>query len=243
MKKTTITEEKIPNNVEKKKKIITYLKSIFSVFLFLFSSYFSLIPIFLFNIDTEKMSNEMSILLSMFSSIMLVLVFFILYYQDLKREWKIFKDNRLKNIDVGFKYWTIGLFFMIASNLLIQLFTSNGIANNEQAVQSMIEISPWIMLISAGILAPITEEITFRKAFKDSIKNPIIFVLVSGIIFGALHVISATTLSELLYIIPYSSLGIAFAYMYHKTDTVFTPMLMHFIHNTALTLISILPLL
>lgn len=232
------------NSQERKKtSLFTYIKSIFTVGIFLCSSYFAKIPIFLFQIDTENMSNKTSVLLSLFSSLMLVLILVILYYKDLEKEWKKFRSKQLENLDIGFKYWVMGLALMIVTNLLLQVFTSGGIANNEQAVQSMIKVAPWIMLINAGILAPITEEITFRKAFKDSIQNPVIFILASGLIFGGLHVISASNFIEFLYIIPYSSLGIAFAYMYYKTDTVFTSMTMHFIHNTALTLISILPLL
>ena len=67
-----------------------------------------------------------------------------------------------------------------------------------------------------------------------------IFILVSGIFFGYMHVAGSTSLTQWLYIIPYSSLGISFAIMYNKTNTVFTSITIHSIHNTILTILSIL---
>lgn len=225
------------------KKYLIYLKSFLVILLFFCSTYFCYIPIWLFKIDINKMSNSTSILLSMFSNIMLVIILFLIYHKSLKKEWQKFIKDGIKNIDIGFKYWFIGLMVMVVSNLIINFFFAHNIASNEQGVQEMIKVSPWIMLINAGILAPITEEITFRKTFKDCIKNKWFYILTSGIIFGLLHVVSSTNFMQFLYIIPYSSLGIAFAIMYEKTDTVFTSMSMHFFHNTVLTLISILPTL
>ena len=48
----------------------------------------------------------------------------------------------------------------------------------------------------------------------------------------------AKTFTDLLYIIPYGALGATFAYAYYKTDTVFTTVTFHIIHNTILFLIS-----
>ena len=63
---------------------------------------------------------------------------------------------------------------------------------------------------------------------------------VAGIVFGYLHVADASGLLQFLYIIPYSSLGVAFAVMYNKTNTVFTSISMHMFHNLALTILSII---
>ena len=104
----------------------------------------------------------------------------------------------------------------------------------------MIGASSIISIITIGILAPIIEELTFRKAFKDIFKNKWLFILGSGLIFGALHVVlSLNSPWDLFLIIPYSSLGIAFGYTYYKTDNIYTSIIMHVFHNTALTIISI----
>ncbi len=98
------------------------------------------------------------------------------------------------------------------------------------------------MLICAGILAPITEEITFRKAFKNVFKSKWIFVMISGLVFGILHVINfdLKTSLEILYILPYGILGASFAYMDYEINSTYPSIFMHMIHNTVLTALSII---
>lgn len=127
---------------------------------------------------------------------------------------------------------------MIA-NILINSIFQLGQADNEQLVQGMIVALPAVMLLNAGLIAPIIEELIFRKAFKDAIKSKWPFILTSGIVFGLMHVTVATTWIDLIFFIPYACLGIAFAYMYYDTDSVFAPMLAHIFHNTVLILFSI----
>ena len=71
--------------------------------------------------------------------------------------------------------------------------------------------------------------------------NKYLFIILSGLVFGSMHVIgNITSPLDWLYVIPYGSLGAAFAIMYQKTDTVYTSTAMHIFHNTALILLSIL---
>ena len=128
---------------------------------------------------------------------------------------------------------------MLISNTIISFVLKAGGPQNEKLVQNMISSSPWIMLIAAGIIAPIIEELIFRKGFKKAFPNKYLFVILSGVIFGLLHVVSAKTLLEALYIIPYSSLGIAFAITYYKTDTVFSSIFVHILHNSILIIFAL----
>ena len=89
------------------------------------------------------------------------------------------------------------------------------------------------MIFSVSLYAPFTEELIFRKGFRDVFKNNFIYVLVSGITFGALHVITyIKTPMDYVYLIPYCSLGLAFAYTYSKSNNIFSTISMHFLHNT-----------
>lgn len=214
------------------------LKGILIFILFCFSSLFQLIPITLFNI---KRTTFNSIILSTFSNICLLIILIIIYRRELIKEFKLFKKNLLENLDTGIKYWLIGLLVMMISNIIITYILGLNQAQNEQAVQKMINKMPIMMLITAGFIAPITEEITFRKTFKNIFLNKYLFIILSGLVFGSMHVITSySNPLELLYIIPYGSLGMAFATMYYKTDTIYTSISMHMLHNTILTLVSIL---
>ena len=96
------------------------------------------------------------------------------------------------------------------------------------------------MVIIAGFIAPFNEEIVFRKTLKDVFKNKWVFAFLSFLLFGGAHVIGeATTLIDYLYIIPYGALGGAFALAYHDTDTIFTSLTLHMVHNLVLSLLSI----
>ena len=150
------------------------------------------------------------------------------------------KKDKMKNLDTGFRCWFLGFVVMIVSNLFIAFLLPKAVAGNEESVQEIIQAAPWVSLISTGLLAPFIEEMTFRKAFRNMISNDRLFILISGIIFGGLHVVlSLNSYYDLAYLIPYCSLGIAFGFAYVKTKTVFTSFVMHTLHNTALTLISI----
>lgn len=215
-------------------------KTILTFLLFYYSSLFQLIPIMLLNIDLNNLSGSMNVMLSAFSSCCLLFVLFFLYRNDINKEWNIFKKDWIDHLDFGVRCWAVGLFLMMASNMVINSL-AGGVAGNEQTVQNMISSLPWLMLINAGILAPINEEIIFRKSFKNVFNNKWIFVLVSGFVFGLMHVLgNVNSWIDVLYIIPYGALGGAFAYAYHKTDTVFTPIFFHMFHNIVLVLVSIL---
>lgn len=209
--------------------------------LFYYSALFQLLPISILNLNINTLSKTQQILLSTFSNCALILILILIFRKELKSEWFKFKNKLVENIDAGIKYWLVGLFIMMISNFIITFIIKTAPAANEQAVQSMISSAPWIMIINAGILAPFIEEIIFRKGFKKAFPNKWLFIFSSALVFGSLHVITSfSSPLEFLYIIPYGALGGAFAYIYEKTDTIYTSIAMHMFHNTILTLLSIL---
>ena len=154
------------------KKYSNILKGIFSFILFFSTSYIQQILIVVFNI--KKITIKNAVVISFISSLIIASILILIYRKDLIKEWKIYKKNLSKNIDIGFKYWLIGLMCMMISNFIISFLLKADQATNEQAVQKMISAMPYLLIVSAGILAPINEEILFRKVFKDNIKNKII---------------------------------------------------------------------
>ena len=222
------------------KRIKFIIRGIIVFLIFHYGAYLQLIPIKLLNMDIHSISDKMAVLLSAFSSICLAMIFFFIYRKDLKKEFKKFIKDPLEKLDIGMKYWMIGLVIMMVSNLILTYVLKSGGANNENIVQGMLKTFPLLMIIIAGFLAPFTEEIVFRKTLKDIFKNKWIFAFLSFLMFGGAHVIdSAKTFIDILYIIPYGALGGAFALAYYDTDTIFTSMTMHMIHNLILCIISV----
>lgn len=225
--------------MDKKVKNIIKLVIIFTAFLC--SSLFKLIPVYLFNINVKNMSNTTFALLTLFSDICILIIALILYGKELVKEWKIFKKKPGENFDIAFKYYFIGLAIMIGSNIIINFILKLGNSQNEQAVQNLIKTNPLLMLLFAGLFAPIIEEIVFRKSLKNVLKNKYLFIFISGFIFGLLHITgyNLKTPLELLYIIPYGALGFTFALMDYKIDSTYPSIFMHIFHNTVLTILSI----
>lgn len=220
------------------------IKGIIVFLIFRYSYVLQYIPIKLLNIDISSYNETLSVIVSCFSSFILLFILYLIYRKDLRKEWKKFKNNFWDDLNIGFYAWFIGLLIMFTSNMIITFVLKGGTAQNEQAVQGMIKTIPLLMVINAGFIAPFNEEIVFRKTLKDIFKNVYLFMLASFLLFGGAHVIeSAKTIIDWLYIIPYGSLGAAFAYAYYKTDTVFTSMSLHLFHNLVLCSMSILLLL
>ena len=212
-------------------------------FLFLFNDLFYLVPFTLLGIDYNSLNINLQTLCSIFSSTVLITILFFIYKDYLKEKFLDFKkkENFNKYFDLGLKAWFIGLIGMSVCNLLIGSLTPVPEANNEVLVQDMLRQSPYLTFISAAFLAPILEEMLFRKSLSDIFKNKKVMVIASALIFGLLHVIfSLKTPWDLLYTIPYGFLGGAFAYTMYKEDNVFIPITFHMIHNGVLTLISII---
>ena len=227
-------------NKEKAKKIGF---GIFSLLLFEFNTYFKYIPALLLNISMQQVAKngELVVLFSFFISLLTTFILLIIYRKELIEEWKIMKKDFFKNLDTGIACWGVGLIIMVASNLFLQNVLHSGGAKNENAIQEYIKILPFVMGLDICLIAPIYEELVFRKAIRNIFMKPYLYIPASFLIFGGVHIVyTATTLTDWLYIIPYGALGGAFAFAYYKTDSIYTSMFFHMTHNTVLFLLSVL---
>ena len=219
-------------------KKIPKLLIVFS--LFFFSSLWQLIGLKIFNYDVNNLTDFNTIVLTTFSEVITLIILIIIYRKELKNDFKSLKNNFNKNMDITVKSWLIGLLIMFVSNIIIGLFVSKATAGNEENVQTLIKASNYLSIFTFGIVGPMVEELVFRKSFRDVFKKEWLFILVSGLVFGGLHVVlSLTSLWDLFYLIPYCSLGIAFGYIYVKTDNIYYSMFIHIFHNVLFTILSV----
>lgn len=168
---------------------------------------------------------------------MLMLIY--IFKDKFKKDIKDFKDNYKKYIPMIIKYWAVGFTIMFVVNLIIVTVFLHGVAPNEEANRLMLKAYPLFMSLSISIFAPISEEILFRVSFKDVLKKKYIYILFTGITFGAMHMLANTSWIECLYVLSYSALGIAFSALAYDTDNIYSSILAHMMHNT-LTLILLL---
>ena len=226
----------------KNKKLVTnILKAILIFIVFLFNSYIKRSICLLFNIKIKGMSTSTNLILTFVVYLIIIGLSILLYGKEFKTEWKNFKSKLGKNLDTALKCYGIGFLGMIIFNIIINYVLRLGQSQNENAVQAIIKETPFLMIIYAGIIGPIVEELVFRKSLKNVFKNKWVFVIISGVLFGLLHVIGfeLKTPLELLYILPYGSLGAMFAYMDYEIDSTFPSIIMHMLHNTVLVILSV----
>lgn len=214
-------------------KIKNTFKSFGLILLLLFWSYIPLIILMGIGIDYNNFSNIGKIFYITFCDVTLILFLLLIYKKDIIKDFKnFFNKDFFNNFKISLKYWSIGLAIMIISNLFISIITNGAIAGNEESVRELIDKMPLYMLFQIIIYAPLTEEIIFRKSIKDIFNNKYLYILTSGLIFGGLHVVSSLNSTlDLLYLIPYCSLGIAFAALYTKTNNIFSTISVHALHN------------
>lgn len=193
-------------------------------------------------LNFKSLPNYLNITLLIINDLIYVFFVILLFNQEIKKGLKEIKKNFSSLAILSLNCWIIGSLIMTTSSIIISFITKQNTSANEALVRESIKLAPFYMLFACSIVAPILEEMTFRRALKGIINNKWIFILVSGLGFGLLHVIGSGFKSPLdfLYIIPYGSMGCAFAYLLSKTDNITLPIIVHMIHNTILVLLQII---
>lgn len=202
------------------------------------------VPFAIMGVDTTTLPIWVKVFYLTMYSVLTASLIMIIYNKKISKDFKDMKENSIKYFNKYIKYWLIGLFIMMVSNLFINLIVTNDIPSNEQAIRETFNISPLYIFFSAVIYAPIVEELIFRQSIKNIFHNKWLFIIISGLLFGSMHVFGDfKNITDLLYIIPYSTPGIIFAYMLEDSDNICVPMSFHFIHNGILISLQFILLL
>jgi membrane protease YdiL (CAAX protease family) len=94
-----------------------------------------------------------------------------------------------------------------------------------------------VNLFIIGLLAAVGEELLFRgvilRLLADWLKNQHLAILLSAILFSALHF-------QFFGFLPRTALGIIFGYVYFWTGSLWIPIILHFIFNGATVLVAYL---
>ena len=180
--------------------------------------------------DLLPISNSKIIALISIALLYIIQISFLVIpmWNELKRDFVVFKNNfKLYLSNMLPRFGIILIAYMIANFSLITLV--GNISTNQSIINS------WPLYVSAPIaiiIAPLTEELMFRGFMKKFIKNDKLFLIISSLVFGGLHIAVASSLSQLLFIIPYSILGFAFALNYVKTKNIASNIFLHSSWNT-----------
>lgn len=117
-----------------------------------------------------------------------------------------------------------------------QLFLILGGTVNQASIRESFKKAPIFYSILLIIIAPIIEEYIFRSLPYKFIKNKILYIIISTVVFASVHVINDPKFYMILYYIPKP---LYYGYRYHKTKDIFVTISMHSLNN----FISVLPMI
>jgi membrane protease YdiL (CAAX protease family) len=229
---------------EKKFNLKNILTGIGVIFFYLFTSTYVTEILSMLGINYDNLSTTLKSTCLIIYQILMTLVIVYIYKKIIITDFKTFIKNNIKYFKEYIKYWFLMLILMISSNLIVTLFTTTDIANNQNTIIETLKVAPIYTFILTVFIAPILEELVFRLSFRKIFSNNVLFILFSGLVFGSMHVIGTCEhLIDSLFIIPYSIPGFIFAYVYTKSKNICVPISLHFIHNGVMMSLQILLLI
>ncbi len=207
----------------------------------------------------EETSNDyltISCICNFLTYIVALVALLPIFIKEVKKDFNLVKGE--KNFYLG--WWGKGVLIMygliILSNILITFFTfgleTDNVSENEETINLIMNSGVGNLLlmgIVTVILAPIIEEIIFRKClFGIFKKNNVLTIIFSALIFASIHVVPACLMIigsmangeatfvdlylEFICIISYLGQAFAISFVYYKTKQNVIPcMLIHFTNN------------
>lgn len=218
----------------KKLKAIINFVIVFFIYLFL-----NTLLAILFQKDLNSTSKLLSSTAYITIYLLSLTIFIFIFSNKLIKD---FYNLKKENLKIGFKYWILGIVIMVISNIILMIILGDTTAN-ENSNRLLIKNNLIFAIFAMSIYAPIVEESVFRLSLRNIFKNKYFYAIVSGLIFGSLHLIDEFfTLSNPLYffyIIPYGIMGFSFALAYYETGNIFSTIIFHSIHNSLAILLLV----
>ncbi len=208
------------------KKILLFIKDI-GIILGFFIIY-SLLTVI--NLNLFKEGSFRYNIFDLFSVLLLCLILTLIYKNTIQKDFQDFKKNIKPYFKKYIKYYFISYLIMIVINLLLMYIVKDQATNQNLNEQSIV-INPFFSFINMCIIAPYYEEILLRLNLRNLSNNRYVYVLISGLIFGSLHLLAADSLIQLLYILPYSIMGMMLALVYYDSNNIFASIMIHAFNN------------
>lgn len=161
-------------------------------------------------------------------------------------EWmdKMYEKNRGKlgkNIIKEIKKIAKEILMFIPILIITKCITSFimvGQPANQTSIEQSFYEAPIFNSVFVIIIGPIIEEFFFRFLPYRFIKNKTLYIIVSTVIFAAMHVVNDP--NPFYYIWFYMMRSLYYGYRYHKTNDILVPICMHSLNNLVVTLLFIL---
>lgn len=190
------------------------------------------------NLIIQKIVNPANItlysIINILKYIILIFTLYIINKNEINAMFKDYLKNSFKYFKKTYLYLIIGILLVFLINYLIKKL---GFSLSANETLDRLYITKYVVFscLSMCILGPTLEELVFRLGF-NNINNTKTYLIITTILFALFHI---SGLKELIYLIPYSLIGLIFGMAYTKTKNVFSSIKLHIIYNT-LTFILLL---
>ena len=201
------------------------------------------------------------------NAIIYIFIFIVLIYLNkdyIKADYNKYSNQGMLTRNV-LLFAILSYVLTIVASIFQQRITSGldiSTSENQSSINSILDYLPGVLIFApiTIVIAPIVEELIFRKSFFNVFKNKWIALLISTFIFGTMHVTTTYTLliskgytimQSLNYTfgfgLSYYAMGFSFGFSYIKNDkNILVPIAIHMANNFLATVISstlILPLI
>lgn len=178
-------------------------------------------------------------LVNFFIYILATVPILFIFKKEVVYDFMLLKKDKHRALETTLSGFGLMLVFGIGANLIVLIIKgalgiSGDSVNQESIINSMQSSSMIFMLITSVILAPIVEELIFRKAIFSLVKLPKLSIIISAALFSLMHILSEPNLVHaLINVIPYLSMGVFLGYFYEfKTNrNIGILILMHLLNN------------
>lgn len=191
----------------------------------------------------SNISEKGIVLINIGFMLLTSIVFLFIYRKRLLRDLGLLIDNFDSyfrfNGRIFLRYLPYYILLSLAVGAIIYNRTENAESTNQLALST---VPIWVLSFLSVLMAPITEEGMFRWTIRKITNNKWLFIILSGFIFGFIHVNywGEQEWIQLLHIVPYGILGMMMAEMYYDTNNLLASSLFHATWNLVMLLIQIL---
>jgi membrane protease YdiL (CAAX protease family) len=183
--------------------------------------------------------------------IIFIIIVTLTFFKDLTKDFKLYFAKFGKNFGLSIKYFIIIIVGFFLTRILSTLILGdvNTTPKNDSAIYETFKLFPVYIIFVTNIYSPYVEEIIFRKSLSDLIKNKFLFIIISGITFGILHVSFDVTgdwlnfgsiFATSILVLPYVFFAGALAYVYRRENNILIPITIRIIYNAIVTIMAII---
>lgn len=157
-----------------------------------------------------------------------------MYHKELKECVNKLKKKKVLRI-IGSVL--IGVIAIFALNIIMGaitdlLFPNYAVDSNTGAMLDLLKQSPIYACFKVLIFAPIAEEILFRESISSCVKNNVLFILLSAIIYTGMNFVFSSEALTFIDLLIYFMPAVLFSFLYVKNDrNIIIIMMIKFIMN------------